>query len=117
MTIVIETEKLPERGPLHLRLDVSTIINIPAEESRRKVGVFVGNEIADLLSGETPDLVWQNNAAFWRVPVVLSTKSIGRIGVVGFIDVDVKSGDLKLSDRAIKEIDETAKRYATGAAY
>lgn len=116
MTILIETEKLPERGPLNIRLDVSTTINTTAEEARCKVSVFVGNEIADLLSGEVPDLVWQKDGAFWRVPVVLSSKSLGRIGFVGFIDVNVETGELQLSEQTTRSIEENAQRFAAGAA-
>ena len=116
MTILIETEKLPERGPLKIRLDVTATINTTAEEARRKVGVFAGNEIADLLSGETPDLVWQKNGAYWRVPVVLSSKSLGRIGFVGFIDVNVETGILQLTEETIRRIEENAQRFAAGAA-
>lgn len=116
MTILIETENLPERGPLKIRLDVTATINTTAEEARRKVSVFAGNEIADLLSGETPDLVWQKNGAYWRVPVVLSSRSWGRIGLVGFIDVDVETGKLHLTEETIRSIEENAQRFAAGAA-
>jgi hypothetical protein len=116
MTILIETEKLPERGPLNIRLDVSTTINMTADEARRKVSVFAGNEIADLLSGEMPDLVWQKSGAYWRVPVVLSSISLGRIGLVGFIDVSVETGELHLTEQTTRSIEENAQRFTTGAA-
>ena len=114
--ILIETEKLPERGPLNIRLDVSITINTTAEEARRKVSVFVGNEIADLLTGEMPDLVWQKGGAYWRVPVILSTRTLGRIGLVGFIDVNVETGERQLSEQTTRGIEENAQRFAAGAA-
>lgn len=72
MSILIETEKLAERGLLNIRLDVKATINTTADGVRRKVGVYAGNEIADLLSGEAPDLVWQQKGAIWRVPAKFS---------------------------------------------
>lgn len=116
MSILIETEKLPERGPLNIKLDVTATINTTAEEARRQVSVFAGNEIADLLSGETPDLVWQKNGTYWRVPVILSSKSFGRIGLVGFIDVNVETGELQVTERATRRIEENAQRFAAGVA-
>ena len=116
MSIIIESVALPERGPLNIRLDVATTINTTAEEARRKVSVFAGNMIADLLSGETPGLVWQQNMAYWRVPVVLSSRSMGRIGIVGTIDVNVETGELQVTDQLIEELEENAQRFATGAA-
>ena len=116
MSIIIESVALPERGPLNIRLDVATTINVTAEEARRKVSVFAGNTIADLLSGERPGLVWQQNTAYWRVPVSLSSRSMGRIGIVGTIDVNVETGELQITDQLIEELEENAQRFATGAA-
>jgi hypothetical protein len=117
MSIIIESVSLPERGPLNIHLDMATTIHITAEEARRKVGVFAGNEVADLLSAEPPGLVWVENRAYWRVPVVLSSRSMGRIGVVGTIDVSVETGELQVTGQLIEEIEENAKRFAAGAEY
>lgn len=116
MSIIIESVTLPERGPLNIRLDVVTTINTTAEEARRKVSVFAGNVIADLLSGEAPNLVWQQDRAYWRVPIALSSRAMGRIGVVGTVDVDVETGELQITDQLIEEIEENAQRFAAGAA-
>lgn len=116
MPITIETVTPPESGPFNLELKLATDIHITAETARRKVGVFAGNHMADLLSGETPSLVWQQEGAYWRVPVVLSSRSHGRIGIVGAIDVDVETGELQVNDRIIQEIEENAQRFAVGAA-
>lgn len=116
MSITIESVTIPERGPLNIRLDVATTIVTTAEEARRKVGVFVGNMIADLLSAEVPSLVWLENNAYWRVPVILSSRSMGRIGIVGTIDVNVETGKLQIADQRIEEIEENAQRFAVGAA-
>jgi hypothetical protein len=91
-------------------------MNMTSEEARRKVSVFAGNQIADLISGENPDLVWQKNGAFWRVPVVLSSRSLGRIGQVGFIDVNVDTGELQITEQITRRIEENAQRFAAGAA-
>jgi hypothetical protein len=56
------------------------------------------------------------NGTYWRVPVVLSSKSYGRIGIVGAIDVNVESGQLLLTEQTIAEIEYHAQRLAIGAA-
>lgn len=116
MSITIESIKIPERGPINIRLDVTTTINTTAEEARRKVGIYTGNMIADLLSAEAPSLVWHENKAYWRVPVILSSRSVGRIGIVGAIDVDVETGELLITNQLTKDIEENAQRFAVGAA-
>jgi hypothetical protein len=68
-----------------------------------------------LLSAESPGLVWQEKSAFWRVPVILSSRSMGRIGLVGTIDVNVENGEMQLNDQLIEDIEENANRFAVGA--
>jgi hypothetical protein len=84
-----------------------------AEKARHLVSVFVGNHIGDLLYGEAPDLVLREDGAYWRVPVILSSRSMGRIGLVGAIEVHVETGELRLSDQIITEIKQNARRFAT----
>lgn len=115
MSITIETVTLPESGPFNLELKLATHISVKAEEARRKVSVYMGNHVADLLSGESPVLVWREGKAFWRVPVILSSRSWGRIGAVGAIDVDVQTGELQIDESQIRDIEDNAHRFATSA--
>jgi hypothetical protein len=116
MTVMVETITLPERGRLDIEIKLTANIQITPEVARRQVSVFVGNHIADLLHGEAPDLVLREKGVYWRVPVVLSSRSLGHIGQVGVIDVDVESGELNISDQTIPEIENHAQRFASGAA-
>lgn len=116
MTVMLETVNLPEIGLLDISIRVTANILITAEAARRRVSVFVGNTIADLLHGETPSLVLRTNGAYWRVPVVLSSRSLGRIGAVGAIDVDVEHGTLDITEQTIREITDYAQRLAVSTA-
>lgn len=116
MTLMIETVTPPNSGTFRLELQLSADILVPADTARRQVSTFVGLEIADLLHGERPDLVWQEQGVSWRVPVVLSSRSLGRVGVVGAIDVDVKTGELHINDEILHTIEDNAQRLAAGAA-
>jgi hypothetical protein len=112
MAVTLETITPPQSGPLNIEIKLTANIQVTPETARRRVGVFVGNEIADLLHGDTPDLVLREDGVYWRVPVVLSSRSLGRIGQVGVIDVDVETGDLKVNDQIISEIEARAQRFA-----
>lgn len=116
MTLMIETVTPPNSGTFRLELQLAADILVSADAARRQVSAFVGREIADLLHGEPPDLVWQTHGVSWRVPVVLSSRSLGRIGIVGAIDVDVKTGELHLSDDLLHTLEDNAHRLAAGAA-
>lgn len=112
MAVTLETITPPQSGPLNIEIKLTANIQVTPETARRRVGVFVGNEIADLLHGDTPDLVLREDGVYWRVPVVLSSRSLGRIGQVGVIDVDVETGDLNVNDQIISEIEARAQRFA-----
>ena len=116
MTLLIETLKLPDIGHFQVDLQLIADIRVPAEAARKRVNAFVGQEIADLLYGGSPDLVWQEHGVFWRVPVILSSGSLGRIGQVGAIDVAVETGELRLNEGVVAGIEDNAQRLAAGAA-
>jgi hypothetical protein len=116
MSVTIETVQPPEKGRFSVVLNVQVNIEITADEARRQVGVYAGNHIADLLSAEEPALVVQQDSACWRVPVVLSSRSLGRIGIVGAIDVNVESSELLVDDAIGAEIAANADRFAAATA-
>lgn len=116
MTILLETVTAPESGAFQINFSVAAEIAVSADAARRSVGVYVGNHIADLLHAEAPILVLKDQGVFWRVPVILSTASVGRVGPVGAIDVDAQTGELLLDGRNLHEIDQNAERLAAGAA-
>jgi hypothetical protein len=116
MAVTIETVKPPSQGRMDVQLRLTANIQVTADAARRRVNVYVGNEIADLLHGEAPTLLVNATGVFWRVPVVLSSRSWGRIGQVGAIDVDVETGEMRVDERSIAEIEHNAERFAISAA-
>jgi hypothetical protein len=116
MAVTIETVKPPDQGRMDIQVRLAANIQVTAEAARRRVSVFVGNEIADLLHGETPMLVVSETGVYWRVPVVLSSRSWGRIGQVGTVDVDVETGELRVDEQIVAEIEHNAERFAASAA-
>jgi len=116
MTVTLETIKAPKSGRLDIEIKLTANIKVTPDVARRQVSTFVGNHIADLLHGEAPDLVLREEGAYWRVPVILSSRSQGRIGPVGVIDVDVETGELRINDQVVAEIEDRAHRFAAGTA-
>jgi predicted DNA-binding antitoxin AbrB/MazE fold protein len=83
-------------------------VRIPAVVARRKVNVFVGNEISYLMGGRDPELV-VGDPIVWRVPVVLTFPSHGAVGTVGVIEVNAETGELFVSPALIEEITHNAQ--------
>lgn len=114
--VMLETVKPPVRGWMDIQVRLTANIQVTADAARKRVSVFVGDRIADLLHGETPAMLISETGVYWRVPVVLSSRSHGRIGPVGAIDVDVETGELCVDDKIIAEIERNAERFAVSAA-
>jgi len=115
MTVLLETIKPPESGLLDIEIKLTVNIRITPTIARHRVSLFVTHYIADLLHGETPNLVWREKGVYWRVPIALSSPSKGRIGTVGTIDVDVETGELVITDIIVSKIEVEAQRLAENA--
>jgi hypothetical protein len=70
------------------------VINITAMTARRRVSGYVGSNISYLMGGDEPALMFSKGCLVWRVPVVLTSPRRGKIGVVGVMDVDARTGQL-----------------------
>jgi hypothetical protein len=110
-------EVLPqlEAAQLDVTIHVSTRLNITQTVARRKVNVFVLNEIGTGLGGDKPMLILYNDRLCWRVPVILALPPRGRLGQVGQIDVDAQTGEILADDKLIQEIADHATRLVAGS--
>lgn len=95
MTIILEHYKLPEKGPVEMVVRFN--LNVTAEEARRKVDRWLLEHVSMLIGAEEPTLVL-GTPTVWRVPAAISFPSLGRVGVVGTVGVDVESGETENLD-------------------
>lgn len=111
------SEVLPqvEGAQVDITVHVSAKLNVTQVAARRKVNVFVLNEIGTGLGGDTPTLVIQNDRLCWRVPVILALAPKGRLGQVGQIDVDAQTGEILADDQLIRDIADHAERLVAGS--
>lgn len=118
MTILLETS-VPETGHLSVRVHADVQINIAATEAQRRATQVVHRRISSQMHGETPILAL-GQRAYWRVPIHLTFPSLGDVGRVGAIDVDVETGEVNATESVIQEIErhaeDLARRVASPAA-
>ena len=86
--------------------------NVSDVEAQRRVTRFAHGEISSQMHGGIPKLIL-GDAVIWSVPVHLTFPSVGDAGVVGYIEVDVKTGELNTSLEVIGEIESHAENLAT----
>jgi len=86
-------------------------MNFSATAARRRVGRFVADEISYLMRSGQPSLVIADRI-YWRVPVVLTFPGHGSVGSVGAIDMDVETGQLRVTPKLIAEMQQRATDLA-----
>jgi hypothetical protein len=109
MTAIMEA--LPKTGRLEVDIKVTADVNISAFAAKQKVNGFVLSEISYMMHAGVPTLVIDERIC-WRVPVILSLTSRGDIGEVGTVDVDVETGQLRITPQLMTEITTRAQGLA-----
>jgi len=105
MTILLEHSMLPEQGTVELDIHRTFEIKVTAEQARRKVNRWLFMEVGNMLRAEPPTLV-VSNCIVWRVPVILTATHVGRVGIVG--DIDVESSVMNTTAERMAEIEARA---------
>jgi len=101
----------PEASELEINIKLSAKMNVTAFSARQKVTGLVADEISTNLHGGEPQLIVGEHIS-WRVPVILSMPPTGDRGEVGAIDVNIETGQLKISHSLIEEIKRRAEYLA-----
>jgi len=110
MTIVLERYPIPNTGPLDISLEISTEINISADDARRKVNAYLLNQLSYLTISELNPVLVVGERVVWRVAVQHTLPGFGAIGRIGEIDVDVETGDVSpLLPKQIETMKHRAK--------
>jgi hypothetical protein len=111
MTIIIDPFTLPDKGKVELNVQRSFEIKVTAEEARRRVNRWLHDHVTMLIGAELPTLV-VGEQVVWRVPVVFRVPDLGRVGVVGTIEVEVSSGVMSISTNLSAELETKAEELA-----
>jgi hypothetical protein len=99
---------------MHLQVNISTTLNITAEQARRKLTRFFMDEVSMFITPQSPLLVIVNeNQIFWRFPLALVMGKQGLLGLVGQVDVSALSGELILNVKLLEEIKTNAQRLVS----
>jgi hypothetical protein len=111
MTIIIDSYVIPEKGKVELNVQRSFEIKITAEEARRQVNRWLHDNVTMLIRAEAPALVVSEQIV-WRVPAVFCVPDLGRVGVVGTVEVDVDAGTMAIPPDLGTELERKAEELA-----
>jgi predicted DNA-binding antitoxin AbrB/MazE fold protein len=88
-------------------------VQITGQTAQRKVSRFILDELSYLMGGEQPSLIQVETQLYWRVPVVMTYPTQGKLGIVGHIDVDAETGKLLLPPGGLDELKRNARTLVT----
>lgn len=112
MQVIFEKFELPEAGVFEFDLHRTIDLRVTAVQARRTVKRWLFDEVSMLISADKPTLVIGEQVA-WRVPAYFSAPGAGRVGVVGAVDVDIKSGSIIDPAKCKLEIELEASKLAS----
>jgi len=99
---------------MRLQVNISTTLNITAEQARRKLTRYFMDEVSMFITPQSPLLVIVNeNQIFWRFPLALVMGKQGLLGLVGQVDVSALSGEFILNVKLLEEIKTNAQRLVS----
>jgi hypothetical protein len=112
MTIILDQYTLPEKGKVDLKVDRSFEIKVTAEEARRQVNRWLLNEVSYMIGAEAPTLV-VGERVVWQVPAWIGFPDVGRVGIVGTVEVDTETGEMNNTAECKAAIERQAEELVT----
>ena len=101
--MVIATEELAVESYLSVKVHIEAEV-LTAEKARRKANVWLLMNVGNLLGAENPELIFSDSHLLWRVDVILTSPTRGRIGQVGRLWLDAVTGNIVSSDTIADEL-------------
>ena len=111
MSVILKQIPRSDHG-VHVDIRITADLNVSAYVAQRQVTAYLVDNVSDHLSGEAPELIVDGERFLWRVPVALYLTASGRVGEVGAIDVDARTGQLHTTSAMIAEIERRAHELA-----
>ena len=85
-------------GASTVHVAVEATVNVDAKTARRQATTWLASEVGNMLVAGAPQL-FIGRQAVWRVPVLLTSSTVGIVGDVGVIDIDTITGQLLTTDQ------------------
>jgi len=99
------TIPIPEKAKISFKIEVDSAFNISAFVARQKANLYLLMHLGELVSAGQPELLMDKHI-YWRMPILYSLPSVGTLGTVGELLVQVDNGNIELKEpQSIKEIE------------
>jgi len=100
--IIIPVPQTNEASRLQVSVHIQAEV-LSAEAARRRANVWLLENVGNLLRAESPELVLSDQLR-WRMDIVLTSPSRGRVGRVGRLEIEATTGDVLADETLAQEI-------------
>jgi hypothetical protein len=100
--IVVPVSPTNDTSRLQVNIHVQAEV-LPAEIVRRRANAWLLEHVGNLLRAESPELVL-GDPLVWRVDIVLTSPSRGRIGCIGRLTIDATSNEVLADETLAQEM-------------
>jgi len=101
--------KIPEQAEVSFKFEISAKANITPFVAKQSIDDFLLNSVGNLLCAGNPEFFASDNGLFWKVPVNYTIPSKGTLGVVGYLLVDVSTGEIVRTIEDLEKIEKNAE--------
>ena len=102
-TVTVYGRGIEDIGALTVQVAIEATVNVNAKSARRQATIWLASEVGNMLIAGTPQL-FIGQQTVWRVPVLLTSSTIGVVGNVGVVDIDTITGQLLVTDQIKDEL-------------
>ena len=110
-TVTLKGNGLKDMQSWDIQISIEATVNIDAQTARRRVTVWLVNEVGNMLVGGAPQLVIGTKTV-WRVPALLTSSQAGILGEVGAVEVDGETGELLINATLSQEILNNVEKFS-----
>ena len=108
---------IPDKAKVSFKIEVDSTFNISAFVARQKANLYLLMHLGELVSTGQPELL-MGKQIYWRQPIIYSLPSVGTLGTIGEILVQVDNGNIELKEpQSIKEIETRVKNLLKNSSY
>lgn len=111
------TIPIPEKAKISFKVEVDSTFNISAFVARQKANLYLLMHLGELVSAGQPEIL-MGKQIYWRLPIIYSLPSVGTLGTIGEILVQVDNGNIELKEpQSIREIETRVKNLLKNSSY
>lgn len=105
----------PVTSKVDIQIKISATVNVSSVVAQRKVNALLLDHVGTGVYADEPEMLARDGQLCWRVPIILALPSLGPLGQIGTVDIDVQTGEVFADATTWQTLGDHAERLFAGA--